>query len=96
MSANQISVPGSSGPFDPSDVLIVIAVSSAAGPILIVILKSGDPIYIWDTPEARAMLRAAGLVIFTIKYGARSPEPEEALDAEENNDPPVPGGGYKI
>lgn len=96
MSSNQIHVPGASGAFDPSDVLIVIAVSSAAGPILIVILKSGDPVYIWDTPEARAMLRAAGLVIFIIKNGAGNPEPEEVLDAQENNDPPAPRGGYKM
>jgi hypothetical protein len=96
MSSNQIHVPGSSGAFDPSDVQIVIAVSSAAGPILIVILKNGDQVYIWDTPEARAMLRAAGLTIFTIKNSAGNPEPEEALDTEENNDPPAPRGGHKM
>ena len=87
MSSNQIHVPGASGAFDPDDVSVVIAVSAPAGSVLIVILKNRKPIFIWDTPEARAMLRKAGLVILTVLGGLGYPEVVEIPDNADDYDP---------
>lgn len=88
MPANSIVVPGAPRAIFPQDVESVLAVTTPGGNFLVIFFKTGEKIIINDTPEARAVLRGAGIKIYTIQQGPLFPrEKEIPIDPEPGSSP---------